>query len=92
DFDNRHAALSLLTYQPVGTARAAGRAGPPLDEAFRDAAAYLAEHHGRLDPLWSEVNFLRRGDVAIPLQGGPDTLRAVYGQRNGDGTLSMVAG
>lgn len=92
DFDNRNAALSLLTYQPVGTARAAGRAGPPLDEAFRDAAAYLAEHHGRLDPPWREVNFIRRGDVAIPLQGGPDTLRAVYGQRNGDGTLSMVAG
>ncbi|WP_439633029.1 penicillin acylase family protein [Glycocaulis sp.] len=92
DFDNRNAALSLLTYQPVGTARAAGRTGPPLDEAFRDAVVYLAEHHGRLDPPWREVNFIRRGDVAVPLQGGPDTLRAVYGQRNGDGTLSMVAG
>ncbi|KPP81473.1 MAG: acyl-homoserine-lactone acylase [Oceanicaulis sp. HLUCCA04] len=92
DFDNPHAALSLLTYQPVGTARAAGNAGPPLDEALRDAAVYLAEHHGRLDPPWREVNFIKRGDVAIPLQGGPDTLRAVYGQRDGDGTLRMVAG
>lgn len=92
DFDNPHAALSLLTYQPVGTARAAGRAGPPLDEVFREAVMYLAEHHGRLDPPWREVNFIKRGDVAVPLQGGPDTLRAVYGQRDGDGTLRMVAG
>lgn len=90
--DNRHAALSLLIYQPVGIARLAGRDSPALDEAFRDAADYLMTHHGRYDPLWREVNFIKRGDVAVPLQGGPDTLRAVYGQRDGDGTLRMVAG
>ncbi|MFN3834793.1 MAG: penicillin acylase family protein [Glycocaulis sp.] len=92
DFDNRHAALSLLTYQPVGTARSAGREGPPLDEAFRSAAAWLMAHHGRYDPPWGEVNFIKRGEVSVPLQGGPDTLRAVYGARDEDGTLRMVAG
>lgn len=92
DFDNPHAALSLLTYQPVGTARSAGREGPPLDEAFRSAAAWLMTHHGRYNPSWREVNFIKRGDVAVPVQGGPDTLRAVYGARDEDGTLRMVAG
>jgi penicillin amidase/acyl-homoserine-lactone acylase len=33
-----------------------------------------------------------RGDLALPIQGGPDTLRAVYGRPQDDGTLKAVAG
>ena len=47
---------------------------------------------GRADPMWSEVNFLMRGDLKLPIQGGPDTLRAVYGRRQDDGSLKAVAG
>lgn len=53
---------------------------------------WLMTHHGRLDPRWGEVNRLVRGDVSLPIDGGPDTLRAVYGRPSEDGTLHMVAG
>ena len=40
------------------------------------AAAYLQLHYGRLDPPLGAVLRLRRGAVDLPLDGGPDVLRA----------------
>ncbi len=51
----------------------------PLEQAMQEAAKELIEVYGRMDPRWGEVNRLRRGDVDLPLRGGPDTLRAIYG-------------
>ena len=48
--------------------------------------------YGRLDPLWSERNFLVRGDKKIPVQGGPDTLRAIYGRQQEEGYLKAQGG
>ena len=64
-------------------------------EALSAAAAELMAHHGRLDPEWGEINRMVRGDVDMPLGGGPDVLRAVYGGQNGldpDGRVPGVAG
>ncbi len=92
DKDNPHAALSLMTYQPIGTARFLGAPEPDLAETFREAVATLQTHHGRLDPPWSTVNRLKRGGESVGLAGGPDTLRAVSSTPEEDGTLRMVAG
>lgn len=46
--------------------------------AVRQAAAELQEGFGRIDPEWGEVVRLKRGELSLPLDGGPDTLRAVY--------------
>ncbi len=40
------------------------------------AAAYLQLHFGRLDPPLGTVLRLRRGAVDLPMDGGPDVLRA----------------
>lgn len=48
--------------------------------ALEKAAADLTAGFGRLDPEWGEVNRLKRGDIDIALDGGPDTLRAIYSQ------------
>jgi acyl-homoserine-lactone acylase len=40
------------------------------------AAAYLTDHFGRLDPPLGEVLRLRQGKVDLPMDGGPDVLRA----------------
>ncbi len=64
-------------------------------EALRAAAEELLTHHGRLDPQWGEVNRIVRGDVDLPLGGGPDVLRAIYGANAGldeDGRIRAVAG
>ena len=47
---------------------------------------------GRLDPQWQERNRLLRGITDLPLGGGPDTLRAIYGLPEDDGRLKAVAG
>ncbi|MEM1397843.1 MAG: penicillin acylase family protein, partial [Pseudomonadota bacterium] len=80
DQDNRAVALSILTVQAM--------LGTPYDDTdrtrnkaldtLREMSAKLKEGFGRIDPEWGEVNRLIRGNVSLPLDGGPDTLRAVY--------------
>jgi acyl-homoserine lactone acylase PvdQ len=62
-----------------------------LRTAFAAAAARIIEHFGRVDPPWSEVNRLVRGDVDLGLGGGPDLLHAVYGDQV-DGRFEGIAG
>ncbi len=62
-------------------------------EAVRQAIAELEEGFGRIDPAWGEVNRLKRGDIDLPLRGGPDVLRAIYATDNPkDGPISAIAG
>ncbi len=90
DEDNTGAALAILAAEPV--VRGAADAQEPV-AALRDAVAHLLQHFGRLDVPWGEVNRLRRGNVDLPLAGGPDLLRAVYGRNDaGDGRRVAQAG
>lgn len=45
-------------------------------EELGKAAAYLTKHFGRLDPPFGTVLRLRQGKVDLPMDGGPDVLRA----------------
>lgn len=93
NIENRHAALGGLTVMRELTAEFTGERAPDPLDAFREAVAYLEEHHGRIDPEWGEVNRLIRGEVNLPVSGGPDTLRAIYPESIGrDGTLRAAAG
>jgi acyl-homoserine-lactone acylase len=64
---------------------------PPI-EALRHAITTLKTHFGRLDPEWGQVNRIRRGKLDLPIDGGPDIYRAVYGVSQSDGTLTASAG
>jgi acyl-homoserine-lactone acylase len=64
---------------------------PPID-ALRHAVKTLKTHFGRIDPEWGQVNRMRRGTLDVPIDGGPDTYRAVYGVSQTDGTLTASAG
>ncbi|HEY5339147.1 MAG TPA: penicillin acylase family protein, partial [Rhizomicrobium sp.] len=63
----------------------------PLD-ALREAMTVLKTHFGRLDPEWGQLNRFRRGKLDLPIDGGPDVYRAVYGRPQDDGTLTAVDG
>ncbi len=95
---NRSAALAVLMAEPLLRARREikGKPQPPSESeivaALREAAETLKAHFGRLDPEWGEVNRLRRGDINLAVDGGPDVYRAVYGVQQPDGTLSAQAG
>jgi penicillin amidase/acyl-homoserine-lactone acylase len=92
DIANRNIALAVFTIQPVLRARLLEGKNPSVKDALREAAATLQAHFGRLDPVWGQVNRMRRGKLDLPIDGGPDTFRAVEGDRQPDGTLTAVGG
>jgi penicillin amidase/acyl-homoserine-lactone acylase len=61
-------------------------------QMVQGAIPILKKGFGRVDPEWGEVNRLRRGDLDIPVDGGPDTFRALYGSVQPDGRLRGVNG
>lgn len=87
DLNNRGAALVAVMwlqkrqnpdFTPIQLLKAAI---PPLKAAY-----------GRVDPQWGQVNRLRRGSVDLPVDGGPDVFRAIYGRLEPDGRLRAVNG
>jgi acyl-homoserine-lactone acylase len=87
---NRSTALAVL----MGTEAAHSDSHPdvlPID-ALRHAVSSLKTHFGRIDPEWGQVNRFRRGTLDLPVDGGPDIYRAVYGVAQKDGTLTASAG
>jgi penicillin amidase/acyl-homoserine-lactone acylase len=92
DVASRRAALAVLTAEPVIVAGIRGETPPEPMDKLREAMSRLKTHFGRLDPEWGEINRFRRGSVDLPIDGGPDILRAIYGSREEDGTLTARAG
>ncbi|MFL7869791.1 MAG: penicillin acylase family protein, partial [Anaerolineales bacterium] len=63
-----------------------------LMEAFTEAVDTLMTHFGRVDMPWGDVNRLMRGEVDLPIGGGPDILHATYGALQEDGRLKITDG
>ena len=63
-----------------------------LMDAFTTAVKTLNDHFGRVDMPWGDVNRLIRGDVDLPIGGGPDILHATYGALQDDGRLKITDG
>ena len=93
DMTDRHAALGVLTTIHAVTENLTGIPAPTPADGFRQAVEYLNTHHGQIDPEWGDVNRLVRGEVSLPVSGGPDVLRAIYPSEIGeDGILKANAG
>ena len=90
--ENTSAALALTMFYPIYTARRLGEPEPDPLDTVRAAAAHLRTHFGRLDPPLGEVLRLRRGDLDLPLEGAPDTLRALRWTPDEDGRLNADFG
>jgi acyl-homoserine-lactone acylase len=92
DIHNRGTALAVLMGTRVAPEDEGGpRKMEPLP-ALREAMTVLKTHFGRLDPEWGQLNRFRRGTLDLPIDGGPDVYRAVYGVPQDDGTLTAVDG
>lgn len=93
DVDNTGAALGVCF---VATDWQADTELLPTDEiktALTRCNELLSVNFGRLDPPWGDVNRHVRGEVNVPIGGGPDILRAVYGRgMEENGFLTNVAG
>jgi len=90
--DNRSAALVLLTFRPRSNSSKLKTGHERTLEQLQRASENLVKHFGQIDVEWRKVNRLVRGDKNLPLGGGPDTLRAIYGRSREDGTLAGQAG
>ncbi len=91
DPDNTSTAIAILCMEPVVRAQMFGNEVPDLVELFKKRAHELKDIYGRVDVPWGTINRLIRGDVSLPLGGGPDALHAIYGDWNGE-YLRAVAG
>jgi len=63
-----------------------------LMDAFTQAVDTLMTHFGRVDMPWGDVNRLMRGNVDLPIGGGPDILHATYGALQENGRLKITDG
>ena len=90
--NDRAAALAVCLLSEEWLAEQAGKPPPPVADIYPGCLENLTEYFGRIDPLWADVNRLRRGDLDLALGGGPDTLRAIYALPDADGRLRAVAG
>ena len=92
--DSRGAALAVITgTRALGYEYIKPEADPM--EMLKKTAEELMARFGRLDPEWGEINRIQRGDIDLPLDGGPDVLRAIYADRDGiskDGVMNAFAG
>ena len=86
------AALAVLFGEPIVRAMMFGRPEPDLLKTFRQAAEFLQQHYETLEVPWEKVNRIVRGNTNLGLGGGPDTLNAVYGSKQSDGTLHGHSG
>ena len=92
DFNSRAASLGVCVISPEWLSEQGQRPAPPVENVFRDCIEQIYKVFGRIDPLWSERNFLVRGNKKISVQGGPDTLRAIYGREQKEGYLKAQGG
>ena len=93
NIESRGAALGVLMGAPIVWAEMRGEEPPVLMDTLRSAMTTLLTYHGRLDPQWGDVNRIVRGDKDLPIDGGPDILRAVYGEEpEDDGKYTAVGG
>ena len=60
--------------------------------ALRRAISEFKTGFGRIDPKWGEAVRLVRGDLSLQIDGGPDTLRAVYPSSTPDKGPQPAAG
>jgi len=93
DIDSRGAALGVCLVSSEWSAEQRGDPAPSVGPQFETCVALLQEKFGRVDPEWGSVNRHIRGTVNLPVAGGPDILRAIYGSGlEENGYLTNVAG
>ncbi len=90
--ENEEAALAIMASEPYIEAVRFGDGEVDPATYVREAAETMMRHHGRLRIPWSEMMRLRRGDLDLPLDGGPDCLRAIDPLLDEDGRFRAVNG
>tara|TARA_B100000003_G_scaffold79994_1_gene71849 strand:+ start:847 stop:2970 length:2124 start_codon:yes stop_codon:yes gene_type:complete len=78
DIDNRAAALAIMTFPLKFDIADYDHNIDRLMIRLRDSINKLKTHYGRFDVPLGDVQRIVRGDIDLPLDGGPGNLRAIY--------------
>ena len=78
DFDNRAAALAILTFPLTFDIANYMNDTKKITKRLKDSILKLKSNYGRFDVPLGEVQRLVRGDIDLPLDGGPGNMRAIY--------------
>jgi penicillin amidase/acyl-homoserine-lactone acylase len=92
DIGNPAAALGLMTLRPRDDDQLPTVSRGDLVLRLEESARRLQERFGRLDVPFGEVHRLRRGELDLPVGGGPDTLRAIFARESTDGRYVASSG
>ena len=76
--DNTAAALAMLTFKITYDINDFKYDYDSILEQFKKSITFLKEEFGRIDVPLGQLQIIKRGDAELPLDGGPDLLRAVY--------------
>ena len=96
--ENTGAALALLTFKLTYNIKDFTYDYESIMERFKESVYFLIDKYGKIDIPLGDLQVIRRGDIILPLDGGPDILRAVYSKmidnkrvaRHGDCFFQMV--
>lgn len=61
-------------------------------KAITSAKNYMIDTYGKLEIQWGEVQRHIRGEVNLPLSGGPDVLAAMYAVKDDNNQIKGIAG
>lgn len=92
DLENKSAALGVCVLSSEWISEQGQRIPQDPEISFRDCVSELKGTYGKVNPLWSERNFIVRGNKKVSVQGGPDVLRAIYGRNDDEGDLKAAGG
>jgi penicillin amidase/acyl-homoserine-lactone acylase len=76
--ENTAAALALLTFKITYNIKDFQYDYQTIMKQFKESVDFLINEFGQIDVPLGELQILKRGEVMLPLDGGPDLLRAVY--------------
>ncbi|MEM8523354.1 MAG: penicillin acylase family protein [Bacteroidota bacterium] len=100
DLENTHMAMVMITVYALNeqlTEQNRKKRGGTIQEAdvvqaIRAAKKQMLKDYGKINVPLGEVQRHIRGEVNLPIAGGPDVLAAIYSQRQKNGQFKAVAG
>ena len=78
DLDNKAAALAILTFPLTFDIADYKHDVDLITNRLIDSIKKLKSHYGRFDVPLGDVQVLVRGELELPLDGGPGNMRAIY--------------
>jgi len=92
DINNTNAALPIISFGRFIDSPIENITNQMIIKNLNKGVKFLKKYHKSINTPWGDINKLIRGDIILPLSGGPDILRAIYGIKTKKGLLKAVAG